>query len=42
MSEPIVEDYLAVTVQDHSEQLIPLTENAAACVSHTHSPSADR
>lgn len=42
MSEPIVEDYLAVTVRDHSEQLIPLTKNATAFMSHTHSSSADR
>lgn len=39
MRESIVEDYFAVTVQDHSEQLIPLTNG----IMHvTHSSSADR
>lgn len=39
MRESIVEDYFAVTVQDHSEQFIPLTNG----IMHvTHSSSADR
>lgn len=39
MRESIVEDYIAVTVQDHSEQLIRLTNG----ITHvTHSSSADR
>lgn len=39
MRESIVEDYFAVTVRDHSEQLIPLTNGT---VHVTQSSSADR
>lgn len=35
MSEPIVEDYHAVTVQDHSEQLIPTLSRTASHACHT-------
>lgn len=38
MSEPIVEDYPAVTVHDHSEQLIPNALTNTAHVSHKHTP----